>query len=151
MIPTPVRSAGQACRRPRGTGCACQRFARRRCLNRPSVTPRELARSLPLEHHRAILAPMADAIDTRDPLISAEGLLEWSRTEPDRLRIVDCRWALGKPGAGRAAYDEAHLPGAIHLDLDDDLADLHGYGAPGRHPLPSPAAFAERMSRAGIG
>src|SRR6185369_16203430 len=65
--------------------------------------------------------------------------------------IVDARWYLGKPGAGRAAYDEGHLPGAIFLDLDDDLADPNGFGAPGRHPLPDPAEFATRMQSAGIG
>jgi len=65
--------------------------------------------------------------------------------------IVDVRWYLGKPGAGRAAYLEGHLPGAIFLDLDEDLADPNGLGAPGRHPLPSPAAFIERMAAAGIG
>ena len=65
--------------------------------------------------------------------------------------IVDLRWYLGKPGAGRAAYLEGHLPGAIFLDLDADLADPHGLGAPGRHPLPDPSAFAARMAAAGIG
>src|SRR3954471_7973805 len=65
--------------------------------------------------------------------------------------VVDVRWYLGKPGAGRAAYDAGHLPGAIFLDLDDDLADPNGLGAPGRHPLPSPAAFVARMAAAGIG
>ena len=67
--------------------------------------------------------------------------------DPD-LRIADCRWYLGKPGAGRAAYDKGHLPGAIHLDLDEDLAAHDG---PGRHPLPDPAAFAERLGARGIG
>jgi thiosulfate/3-mercaptopyruvate sulfurtransferase len=87
----------------------------------------------------------------RGPLMAADELLERVRNDPDRLRIVDCRWSLGKPGAGRAAYDEGHLPGAIHLDLDADLADPDGFGAPGRHPLPSPAAFAAHLGRAGIG
>lgn len=72
------------------------------------------------------------------------------RGAPD-LRIVDCRWVLGRPGAGAEAYQAGHLPGAIHLDLDADLSDPDGFGAPGRHPLPSPAAVAERMGRAGIG
>jgi thiosulfate/3-mercaptopyruvate sulfurtransferase len=66
---------------------------------------------------------------------------------PD-IRVVDCRWYLGKPGAGRAAYAEAHIPGAIHLDLDADLSASVG---PGRHPLPDPAAFAARLGTAGIG
>jgi thiosulfate/3-mercaptopyruvate sulfurtransferase len=64
--------------------------------------------------------------------------------------VFDLRWYLGKPGAGRAAYLEGHIPGALFLDLDDDLADHAGLGAPGRHPLPSPAAFTKRMAEAGV-
>ena len=64
------------------------------------------------------------------------------------LRVVDTRWYLLKPGAGRAAYEQGHVPGAIHLDLDRDLAAHEG---PGRHPLPSPQEFAARMAAAGIG
>ena len=84
------------------------------------------------------------------PLVSVERLAEWLAS-PRPPVIVDVRWYLGKPGAGRAAYLEGHLPDAIFLDLDEDLADPNGLGAPGRHPLPSPAAFIERMAAAGIG
>ena len=87
----------------------------------------------------------------RSPLISAEELLVLVGTEPDRVRIVDCRWTLARPGVGFAAYAAGHLPEAIHLDLDDDLSDPEGYGAPGRHPLPSPAEFALQLAAAGIG
>ncbi len=80
------------------------------------------------------------------PLISPEELA--SRIDEPDLRIVDVRWYLGKPGAGRAAYEAGHLPDAIHLDIDGDLATSNG---PGRHPLPEPAEFAERLARAGIG
>jgi thiosulfate/3-mercaptopyruvate sulfurtransferase len=86
----------------------------------------------------------------RSPLVSVDRLAEWLASEHQPV-IVDVRWYLGKPGAGRAAYDEGHIPGAIFLDLDDDLADPNGLGAPGRHPLPSPGAFLERMAAAGIG
>jgi thiosulfate/3-mercaptopyruvate sulfurtransferase len=85
------------------------------------------------------------------PLISAEDLLARVAGGAGHLRIVDVRWYLGRAGDGRAAYDAGHLPGAIHLDLDADLADPGGYGAPGRHPLPSPVSFAARLGRAGIG
>ena len=85
------------------------------------------------------------------PLIFAEDLLARVAGGADNLRIVDVRWYLGRAGDGRAAYDAGHLPGAIHLDLDADLADREGYGAPGRHPLPSPVSFAARLSRVGIG
>jgi thiosulfate/3-mercaptopyruvate sulfurtransferase len=86
----------------------------------------------------------------RSPLLSVERLARWLEAG-ERPVLVDVRWYLGKPGAGHAAYLEGHLPGAIFLDLDDDLADLQGYGAPGRHPLPSPDAFRSRMAAAGIG
>jgi thiosulfate/3-mercaptopyruvate sulfurtransferase len=87
----------------------------------------------------------------RSPVIDAEELLARVRAGDPTLRIVDCRWSLGKPGAGREAWSAGHLPDAIHLDLDDDLADPDGFGAPGRHPLPSPAAFAARLATKGIG
>jgi len=86
-----------------------------------------------------------------DPLIDAFELLRLVRAGARNLRIVDCRWVLGQPGAGAAAYAGGHLPGAIHLDLDHDLADPAGFGSPGRHPLPSPAAFAATLSLDGIG
>ena len=80
------------------------------------------------------------------PLITPEAL--GARLDDPDLRIVDVRWYLGRPGEGRAAYERGHLPGAIHLDLDDDLSAPDG---PGRHPLPDVAAFARRMGDAGIG
>ena len=67
------------------------------------------------------------------------------------LRIVDVRWTLGQPGVGRAAYDAGHIPGAVHVDMDTDLADQDGFGAPGRHPLPDPVTFATRLGALGIG
>jgi thiosulfate/3-mercaptopyruvate sulfurtransferase len=87
----------------------------------------------------------------RSSLISADDLRELVDAWQPNLRIVDCRWVLGQPGAGELAYRAGHLPGAIHLDLDEDLADRDGYGAPGRHPLPSPAEVAETLGLAGIG
>ena len=66
------------------------------------------------------------------------------------LRVVDCRWYLGRPGDGRLAYDAGHLPGALFLDIDGDLADPPGRG-PGRHPLPDAATFAARLAALGIG
>jgi thiosulfate/3-mercaptopyruvate sulfurtransferase len=68
-------------------------------------------------------------------------------SDPD-LRVVDVRWKLGDPQAGRNAYGEWHLPGAVFLDVDRDLAAPKG---PGRHPLPSAEAFARTMERIGVG
>lgn len=79
-------------------------------------------------------------------LISPEALA--ARLGDPRLRIADVRWYLGKPGAGRAAFEAGHLPGAVFLDLDSDLSAPTG---PGRHPLPDPGSFARRLGGLGIG
>ncbi len=88
-------------------------------------------------------------------LISADDLhrrLDRPRPGEPRVRLVDLRWYLGRPGQGRAAYERGHLPGAIHLDLDADLSAPNGPArGPGRHPLPDPVDFARRLAAAGIG
>jgi thiosulfate/3-mercaptopyruvate sulfurtransferase len=66
-----------------------------------------------------------------------------------RYRFVDCRWDLADPEVGRRAYLEAHIPGAVFLDVERDLSGPPG--AAGRHPLPSADNFAAAASRAGIG
>src|SRR5436190_21330704 len=63
-------------------------------------------------------------------------------------RLVDARWQLGAPDAGRATFERGHIPGAVHVDMDQDLADPPGSG--GRHPLPSADRFAQAMSKAGV-
>ena len=95
-------------------------------------------------------SPMASQMSSPrpSPIISVAELAD-RLGDPDLL-VLDTRWYLGKPGEGRAAYLAGHIPGAIHLDLDADLADLAGYGAPGRHPLPDPGAFAARLAAAGV-
>ena len=83
------------------------------------------------------------------PLISADEL--HARRDDARVRIADVRWYLGKPGAGRDAFGHGHIPGATFVDLDTDLSDHAGFGAPGRHPLPSPRVFARRIGALGFG
>jgi len=81
-------------------------------------------------------------------LVSCEWLA--SRLGRDDVRVADVRWSLVEQDKGRNAYREAHVPGAVFLDVDTDLAAPRGQG-PGRHPLPAAAEFAAAMSRAGIG
>lgn len=84
------------------------------------------------------------------PLISPADLLE--RASDPALRIVDVRFDLADPEAGRRAYRAGHLPGAVYLHLDEDLSGpLRSDGIGGRHPLPAPDLLAERLGRAGIG
>lgn len=75
--------------------------------------------------------------------------------------LLDVRWELrvsrgrgsgslpmdGGP-LGLEAYLAGHLPGAVFVDLDRDLADPPGAG--GRHPLPDPARFQAAMRRGGV-
>lgn len=68
--------------------------------------------------------------------------------EPD-IVIVDCRFQLGKPDAGREAYEASHIPGAVYLDLEKDLSAPKGEHG-GRHPLPDPETLARTFGKAGI-
>ncbi|CAM4295384.1 sulfurtransferase [Kibdelosporangium persicum] len=61
--------------------------------------------------------------------------------------LLDVRWALGGP-PGRESYMAGHLPGAVFLDLDADLAAPPGAG--GRHPLPRPEDLREVLRAAGV-
>ena len=81
------------------------------------------------------------------PLVTASWLRE-RITEPT-LRVVDCRYKLGEPGAGERLYLDGHIPGASYLDVDRDLAGPPGER--GRHPLPETGAFEAAARRAGIG
>lgn len=61
--------------------------------------------------------------------------------------LLDVRWRLGGPH-GRPDYEAGHLPGAVFVDLDSELAAPAGDS--GRHPLPDPAVFEAAMRRAGV-
>ena len=67
-----------------------------------------------------------------------------------QLAIIDCRFDLMHPAAGGQAFLEAHIPGARYADLNRDLSAPVGAHT-GRHPLPTPEAFAAALSRLGIG
>ena len=48
------------------------------------------------------------------------------------VRFLDVRWRLDAP-EGRPAYVTAHLPGAVYVDLERELAK-RGYPEEGRYP-----------------
>ncbi|MFF5016130.1 sulfurtransferase [Streptomyces sp. NPDC001165] len=69
--------------------------------------------------------------------------------------LLDVRWQLtmakaaGAPAFdGRAEYTAGHLPGAVFVDLDRELASAPGEH--GRHPLPDLEEFGAAMRRAGV-
>ena len=82
-----------------------------------------------------------------DLLISVDELR--ARLDDPGLRIVDCRFQLLDPQAGRRDYLEGHIPGAVYADLDRDLAGPVREDS-GRHPLPDPGEFAATLGRLGI-
>jgi thiosulfate/3-mercaptopyruvate sulfurtransferase len=82
------------------------------------------------------------------PLVTPEWLFDNVGTRD--LVVVDCRWALGSPDAGRRAWEEGHIPSAHFLDVEEDLSRPPRPGE-GRHPLPDPDAFAAAAADAGIG
>ncbi|MBT2511248.1 sulfurtransferase [Streptomyces sp. ISL-98] len=61
--------------------------------------------------------------------------------------LLDVRYQMGGPH-GRAAYEAGHIPGAVFVDLEAELAGPPGPG--GRHPLPDVEAFGAVMRRAGV-
>ncbi len=81
-------------------------------------------------------------------LISAAELA----AQPDAI-VVDCRFNLLDPAAGREAWLAGHIPGAFYADLDHDLARPRGdaqVGDDGRHPLPDRDAFAALLGSWGL-
>ncbi len=83
------------------------------------------------------------------PLLVTTDWLAQHLNDP-KLRIVDVRWYLfDKDKTGYSEYLKGHVPGAVYMDIDRDLASPRGEG-PGRHPLPKAEAFAQSASRAGI-
>ena len=77
------------------------------------------------------------------PLISAEQL----RRLPFAPTLLDVRWELGKPSQFDG-YAAGHIPGAVFVDLDSELAGPPGVG--GRHPLPAARDLEASMRTAGV-
>ena len=89
----------------------------------------------------------SNAFAALGPLVSTDWL-EAHLDDPS-VRVVDCRWYL-RPFDDRCGDDEyraGHIPGAVHLRWDTQLAD------PDRpaNMLASPERFAAAMDAAGIG
>ncbi|HEY6627650.1 MAG TPA: sulfurtransferase [Acidimicrobiia bacterium] len=78
------------------------------------------------------------------PLISVAELAD----RLDDVVVFDLRWSIADPHHARAAYQQAHIPGAVFVDLDTDLSAPVGDG---RHPLPTAAEFTRTLGRLGAG
>ncbi len=84
-------------------------------------------------------------------LIDAKSLKSLMR-EGSPLRLYDCSVDLMDRSRGRMLYEQAHIPGALHADLETDLSDKSGTDAVcgGRHPMPSRERIAAWLGRTGL-
>ena len=83
-----------------------------------------------------------------NPIITPNQLEELINEGSDVL-ICDCRFDLTNANTGYEMYKNAHITGAIYVNVDKDLSGPKT-GKNGRHPLPSPEAWAETRQRLGI-
>ena len=63
--------------------------------------------------------------------------------------VVDCSFDLADTAAGERAFEQGHLPGAIYVHLDRELAGAKT-GRNGRHPLPARTDWAATLARLGV-
>lgn len=82
-------------------------------------------------------------------LISATELQQLLNAGND-VRVLDCSADLMDPTAGRRLFEQSHIAGSLHADLDTDLSDKSHPPSAGRHPLPSREAFAATLRRLGV-
>ena len=66
------------------------------------------------------------------------------------VAVIDCRFDLQDPEAGRRSYLRGHIPGARYADLNKDLSAPVSLSS-GRHPLPTPQDFAAKLDKLGVG
>lgn len=81
------------------------------------------------------------------PLIAADDI-DVVRASGRNVRLLDVRWRLDQP-EGRPAYVAGHLPGAVYVDLERELAHP-GHPEEGRHPLPPVDGLRQAVRRWGI-
>jgi len=89
-------------------------------------------------------------------LISVPELAHLMATDPSAVRVFDCTCDLMNPALGPQQFEEAHIPGATHANLDQHLSAHGGSAAAGtaasggRHPLPTREAFAHWLGSVGV-
>lgn len=75
-------------------------------------------------------------------MITPEKLAQWM-SEESELIIIDVRGKYQDYDSGRASYEAGHIPGAIFLDVKEDVIGSTSF-------LPEPDAFAEKLGSLGI-
>ncbi|XGV95822.1 MAG: sulfurtransferase [Leptolyngbya sp. BL-A-14] len=81
------------------------------------------------------------------PVVSAAWLV--AHLDDPNVAIADCRFSLMQPALGCEQYQAGHIPGAVYLDLNQDLSSPVGEHG-GRHPLPDIAQLSSKLSAMGV-
>lgn len=81
-------------------------------------------------------------------MLIAAGALAAMIAAEEPVVVLDVRWALGRTD-GRAEHAAGHVPGAVFVDLETELAGPPSPAA-GRHPLPSVADLQVAARRWGV-
>ncbi|MBS1692393.1 MAG: sulfurtransferase [Actinobacteria bacterium] len=81
-------------------------------------------------------------------LIDPAGLRELLTRQPETV-VLDVRHVMPADHADHDAYLAGHIPGAVFVDVDADLAGV-STGRNGRRPLPRAADFEKALRRWGI-
>ena len=80
-------------------------------------------------------------------LITAAQLAKF--VEQDACLVFDCRFNLADVEAGRQAYTESHIPGAVYAHLDEQLCSPITETS-GRHPLPDMQLLVQWLGSQGM-
>ena len=68
--------------------------------------------------------------------------------EHKAYKWIDARFSLKDANEGKRKYEEAHVEGAVHWDLNDDLSDLTKHA--GRQPMPDKDSLIELFQASGL-
>jgi thiosulfate/3-mercaptopyruvate sulfurtransferase len=71
------------------------------------------------------------------------------RPDADAVKLLDVRWTLMGSQHGHGEYLRGHLPGAVYVSMEGQLAS-HDGPRQGRHPLPDPDRFGDTVRMLGI-
>ncbi len=85
-----------------------------------------------------------------EPVVDIARLRSLASERGPGVVIADVRWYLDGR-SGPAAYAAGHIPGAVFVDMDTVLTGPRVDTTSGRHPLPTPRAFADAVGGLGIG
>ncbi len=89
-------------------------------------------------------APQAPVHPPRAGFVPAD-----PRPGPEAVKLLDIRWTALGAQHGHGDYLRGHLPGAVYVSMDGQLA-RHDGPRQGRHPLPDPDRFGDTVRMLGI-